>query len=150
MRKFVGFVKFFQNCSREVDLISEQIISKKPLNNHVPVNKIKQILNKSFIELDGHFPEVDSCGKKRAQSLFHPIESLTIGYKIKFLNFSQVGISQFLKDILRFDSKFNRSSMMCTQNIQYLLQTYTIFFNNSIIFKLIYKLVLRSCIFQFM
>ena len=117
MRKFVGFIKFFQNSSWEIDLISEQIISKKPLNNHIPVNKIKQILNKSFVKLDRHFPEIDPRGKKWTQSLFHPIESLTIWYKIKFLNFSQVCISQFLKDIFRFNSKFNRSSMMCTQNI---------------------------------
>ena len=147
--QFVGFGNCEKNVCQEVDLIYQEFWTKESFDNKFPVDQSCDIFDEFLIFFSGNFPKVNSCGKKSAKPLFYRIKCISVRSKVESLNFGEIGVLKFLKDIHGRNHEFDRPITKGIENVQNFLKSCAISFLDGKIFEIIDKFLFRSCVFKF-
>lgn len=114
---FVCLGNAFQDICHEIYLISEEIVPKETLNDEVPIDQVHQVVHKTLVVLQRNFPEVHPRGEKRAQPLLHGVEGSAVGNQVKLLDFGEVGVGEFFKDVSWLYIEFDWSVVMGAEDV---------------------------------
>ena len=114
---FVGLGNAFQDICHEIYLISQQIVPKETLDDEIPIDQVHQVIHKALVVLQGNFPEVHPRGEKRAQPLLHGVEGFAVGNQVKLLDFGEVGVGQFFKDVSWLYIEFDGSVVVGAEDV---------------------------------
>lgn len=81
--------------------------------------------------------------------MLYGIKCISVRSKVKSLNFGEIGVLKFLKDIHGSNHEFDRSITKGIENVQNFLKSRAISFLDSKILEIIDKFLFWSCVFKF-